>query len=117
MKLAVVGSRSFRDFDLLEKTLKKVCSDYVVDSFVSGGAVGADSMGLMFAKDNNIPSDVYFPDWEQGRHAGFIRNTKIAEEADILVAFWDGRSNGTKDVIGKAENLGKIVIVQLFDCG
>jgi hypothetical protein len=113
--LAVVGSRSFRDFDLLERELKRVCKVLKVDEIISGGAAGADSLGLMFARDNNIPATVYFPDWTSGRDAGLVRNVKMAEKADMVVAFWDGESRGTAHMIEQARARDKVVQIVRFD--
>ena len=43
----------------------------------------------------------YFPaDWDKyGKAAGFIRNEQMAQNADALVVFWDGKSRGTKNMI------------------
>ena len=35
----------------------------------------------------------------------------MAEYGDMLIAFWDGESKGTKDSITKAEKLGKNIII------
>lgn len=98
MKIGVVGSRSFKDYELLEKLLK----DLSPSKIVSGGASGADKFAEIFAVQNCIPLEVYKPNWRLGRHAGLIRNSQIIENCDYLLAFWDGKSRGTKDSIDKA---------------
>lgn len=100
MKLAIVGSRGFSNYELLKETLKK----YNIDVIVSGGAEGADSLAEKYALDNNIPLIIFLPDWKQkGKKAGFLRNIKIVEACDGLIAFWDGESRGTKHSIDLAK--------------
>lgn len=104
MKYAVIGSRSFNNYE----QLKIVLSEYQdITEIISGGAKGADSLGALYASENNIVLTVFKPDWSIGKHAGVLRNTRIIEAADIVVAFWDGSSKGTLDSIKKAEKIGK----------
>lgn len=107
MKVGVVGSRDFTDYTLLCKTL----SNYKISLIVSGGARGADTLATKFAEENNIPVKEFIPDWTIGKHAGFLRNTEIVNESDIIIAFWDGASKGTLDSIKKARKQKKVVIV------
>ena len=108
MKVAVVGSRGFNNYNKVVETL----SGLKITEIVSGGAVGADKLGERYANENNIPTKIFIPDWEKyGKSAGFKRNTQIIEEAEFVVAFWDMESKGTKDSISKAEKLGKKVLI------
>ena len=77
---------------------------------VSGCARGADTLGKKYANDHNIPVKKFPAEWNKyGRSAGYIRNTEMADYADILVAFWDGKSLGTKHMIDTATKKGLIV--------
>ena len=114
MKIAIVGSRKFNDYELL----KNVVKDYIVKyncvniTIVSGGAKGADTLAEHFAKEFDFEMKIFHPDWEQlGRDACAARNTQIVEFADIVFAFWDGSSPGTKDSITKAEQMNKELII------
>lgn len=107
MKVGVIGSRDFSDYALMCKTL----SNYKISSIVSGGARGADKLAARFAKENNIKLKEFIPDWTIGKHAGFLRNSEIVNESDIIIAFWDGKSNGTLDSIKKAKKQKKVVVV------
>jgi hypothetical protein len=108
MKVAVIGSRGFDDYELVKTAL----SPLTIILLVSGGAKGADSLGERYAKENNIETLIFKPDWEKhGKAAGMIRNTDIVNNADTIIAFWDGESKGTKDSITKAEKLGKNTII------
>jgi len=101
MKVAVVGSRNFEDYSLVCSVLDEIKS---IDLIISGGAKGADSLAEQYAKDCEIKTEIILPDWKQyGRGAGFVRNRQIVESCDCLVAFWDGKSKGTKNSISLAQ--------------
>lgn len=111
MKVAVVGSRTFNDYNKLKTTLDSIG----ISIIISGGAVGADSLAERYASDMNIPTIIFKPDWKtHGRSAGIIRNKDIVDSCDILVAFWDGESRGTLNSIERANASGKRVIVVNF---
>ena len=112
MRVAVIGSRSFNDYDLMKKTLDEIKD---ISLIVSGGAKGADSFGESYARAKGINTLIFIPDWEKhGKAAGFIRNKDIVKNSNMIVAFWDGESRGTKNSIDMAEKLGKKVIVVKF---
>lgn len=99
MKVAVVGSRNFSNYELLKDTL----SQYNITTIVSGGAIGADRLAERYARENNIDTKIYYPDWKLGKGAGLMRNTQIIQDSDMVIAFWDGTSRGTHDSIKKAK--------------
>jgi len=112
MKVAVIGSRSFNDYDLLKKSLDEIKD---ITLIVSGGARGADTFGEKYADEKGIPKKIIKPDWKTyGKAAGFIRNKEIVSNSDIIVAFWDGTSHGTAHSISIAEKQGKKVIIIKF---
>ena len=115
MKLAVVGSRTFNDYELLCKYLNTIHAKEPISYIVSGGAKGADRMGERWAKENGVETIIFIPDWEKhGRKAGFLRNQDIINEADKVIAFWDTISNGTKNSIELAKRQGKKCLVINF---
>lgn len=117
MKIAIIGSRAFSDYEMLSSFLNEFLKNNQInpEEIVSGGAKGADTLAEKFALENNIETVIFNPDWEQfGRNACSARNTQIVEYSDIVFAFWDGKSPGTKDSITKAEKLGKTVIIKIF---
>jgi len=83
---------------------------YIDDSdieIVSGRANGADRLGELFAKDYNLKIKYFPADWDlYGKSAGYRRNGDMAkyaaEDNGVLVAFWDGKSKGTKHMIDTA---------------
>lgn len=106
--VAVVGTRTFSDYKLLKKTL----TGFDIKEIVSGGCSGADTMAERYAHHYGISLRVFPADWKKhGKAAGPIRNSLIAQYCDFVVAFWDGESPGTKDIIKKAGNLNKEIIV------
>ena len=112
MKVAVIGSRSFDDYDLLERTL----SELSISLLVSGGAKGADSLAERYADEHQISKQVFLPDYARyGRGAPLQRNYQIVDAAERVVAFWDQKSRGTRHTIEYAERVGKPVTIILID--
>jgi len=108
MKIAIVGSRTFNDYDLLEKIIYKQMCVSSINLIVSGGAKGADYLAERFAKKHNIPIQIFQAEWNKyGKGAGYIRNKLIIENVDIVFAFWDGKSKGTKHSINLAKKENK----------
>lgn len=113
ISLAIVGSREFNDYRLLSDTLARVNSS--IDQIVSGGARGADSLARRYAEEHGIPLVEHLPDWDRfGKSAGFRRNKLIVQEADALLAFWDGKSRGTQHSINLARQQKLPLYIQRF---
>lgn len=109
--MAVIGSRTFEDYN----RLKRILDLYPVTTIVSGGAKGADSLGERYADEKGINKEIYVPQWDLfGKKAGFLRNTTIIENCDMVVAFWDKKSKGTKDSLDKAHSLSKTTLIVYF---
>ncbi len=104
MKVIVAGSRTFNDYDLVERTMDDLFGSNEIE-IISGGANGADKLGERYAKENGLKLYIFPADWNKyGKQAGAIRNKEMAEIGTHLVAFWDGKSKGTKmmiDIAGK----------------
>ena len=65
-----------------------------------------------YFKEKMLEVQKQIADWEKyGNAAGYIRNVKMAQAADFLVAFWDGKSKGTKHMIDNKKKQGKHGIV------
>ena len=115
MKLAVVGSRNFSDYELLKSKLDLIHKRKPITLIVSGGAKGADSLSERWAKENNIPTKIFIPDWNKfGKKAGFLRNEDIIKNSDAVIAFWDGESRGTLSSINLAEKYKKSCLIVRF---
>lgn len=112
MKIAVIGSRVFDDYNKVKQTLDEFHKKTPITLIVSGGATGADKFGERWALENNIETKIFFPEWGQyGKSAGYRRNVDIINEAEIIIAFWDGESKGTAHSLNLARNQHKICII------
>lgn len=101
--LLVAGTRTFYDYDLLSKEIKRLTARYGDNiCIVSGGARGADTLAERYAKDNGLEFVEFKAEWDKyGKSAGFIRNEKMHQFISGFknrgcVLFWDGKSKGTK---------------------
>jgi predicted Rossmann fold nucleotide-binding protein DprA/Smf involved in DNA uptake len=113
MIIAIVGSRSFTDYDTVKETIKEYVGTKRVDKIISGGAKGADKLAERFAKEHNIKIEVIYPRWKElGKKAGYIRNELIVMYSDLVFAFWDGESLGTAHTIRIAKRQGKKVVIK-----
>lgn len=111
MKLIIAGGRDIHDYSLVLSGLEE--SQFKPTTIVSGGAKGVDALGEQYAESMNLQLHIYPADWQtHGRAAGPIRNRKMAENADALLAIWDGKSKGTKNMIETATKLGLQVYVK-----
>ena len=106
MKIAIIGSRNIF-IDDLGSYLPKNVTD-----IVSGGAKGVDTLAREYAVKNNMVLTEFLPEYTKfGKAAPLIRNIQIVEYADEVLAFWDGKSKGTKHVIDSCKKLSKKVTV------
>ena len=114
MKIAIVGSRDFNDYELLKNELAKFTKENEISlqCIVSGGAKGADNLAEKFAAEMDLEIIIFKPNYEKyGRGATIVRNSKIIENSDIVFAFWDGKSKGTLDSIKKTKKLEKKLLI------
>lgn len=115
-KVIIAGCRDFNDYELL----KEKCDDFLQDEnkedvvIISGHASGADALGERYAQERGFQLETYPADRKAlGRAAGPIRNARMASAANSLIAFWDGKSRGTKNMIETAKNHNlKVVVVR-----
>lgn len=134
MNIAVIGSREFDNYDLLKEELIEFCFDvdYYGDAegewcpeytprysdikIISGGARGADTLAERFASEFCLDTLIFKADWSlYGKSAGYIRNNDIIKSADIVFAFWDGKSKGTKHSIDLANKYNKGLEIIRYD--
>jgi hypothetical protein len=112
MKLAIIGSRAIENLDLNEYIKEKP------DVIISGGAKGIDTIAWEWALKNNIEIIVHRPNYNKdGKWAALKRNDIIINEADKIIAFWNGKSTGTKYVIEKAKKINKPLEIILIHEG
>ena len=106
MKLAVVGSRSIKSFDL---------SPYIsdnVDTIISGGANGIDTLAEEYADMHRISKHILRPRYDlYGRASPLKRNEQMVDMADAVLVVWDGYSKGTEYTVKYAKKVNKPITV------
>ena len=111
IKVGIVGKRRYLNYEKFCMDLRAELSKNGIPIenlwVVTGCATGIDAMARKFAEDVRCPLTVYFANWEKyGRPAGPIRNDLIVSSVILLIAFWDGKSKGTKNSISIANKKG-----------
>lgn len=105
-RVIIAGSRDFGDYVMLCKHCDRLLSQKVATHqivIISGAARGADTLGERYAHERGYAVEKYPADWNRdGKAAGPIRNAQMAKVADALIAFWDGNSRGTQNMIDLA---------------
>ncbi len=109
MRVAVVGSRG-------------LCVEHLEDylptdttEIISGGARGVDTSAREYALRHGLKLTEYLPEYSRyGRAAPLKRNITILESADLVLAFWDGKSKGTKNVIDHCRKRNIPITVHLL---
>lgn len=107
MNMIIAGGRSFTDYNYFRGYMATIPPWVEITKVISGGAAGVDTMAIQWAEANNKPHRVFMADWNRlGRKAGPIRNSQMANISDGLIAFWNGESRGTKNMIDQMANKG-----------
>jgi len=114
MKIIIAGGRNFRDYDKLRESCDNILVNQKEVEIVSGTAAGADTLGERYAQEKGYEVKKFPAQWDlYGKSAGYKRNQQMAEYADGLIAFWDGKSKGTKHMIDIANKMGlKVRVVR-----
>jgi len=109
MKLLIIGSRSITDFDL---------SPYIgtaVDTIISGGADGIDSLAEQYADLHRLSKYILRPRYDlYGRAAPIKRNEQMVDMADAILIIWDGSSKGTQYTLKYARKKNKPITLVSF---
>lgn len=111
MRVIVCGGRDFQDKDFCFRKLDEIISPLKNIEIVSGNAKGADAFGEEYALKKGLKLSIFKADWKKyGRAAGPIRNREMyhyaLEDHPMIIAFWDGVSKGTKNMIDVAPKNG-----------
>ena len=110
-RIVVAGCRDYDNYKeakiYIDFCIRRIKDEYEL-VFVSGDCRGADKLGERYALENGYEVEYYPAEWEKyGKSAGPKRNEKMAEVADYVICFWDGKSRGTGSMIKCAERYGK----------
>ncbi len=110
-RVAIVGSRSFDNYDEFKTSIEYLTAINGLE-LISGGAIGTDQLAERFAHEHGIPIVTFLPDYKKyGRAAPLKRNDLIIDNANAVIAFWDGESRGTGYVVKKCKKLNKTCYV------
>ena len=117
-RIIIAGCRDFHDYPLLRKTMDKLLQNKLRKEkivIICGMAKGADMLGARYAQERGYYIRYFPADWDKyGKRAGPIRNEEMAKNADALVAFWDGESSGTKNMIEIAKQYNLAVRIKKY---
>lgn len=121
MRVGVIGSRTLKDrewaWTCLDHQLSAVPEKLL--TIVSGDARGADSIGREWAEARGYDYKGWPAQWKFGGklnlNAGFDRNHQIVWDSDFGIAFWDGKSNGTRHAISLYKAAGKHCVIHYFN--
>ncbi len=115
MKIAIIGSRiGFTDGMVMPHLNKFYDSNYPTkNTFITGGARGVDTFVANYAKEFGIPLEIIAPIDPGSKISYLFRNIEIITKADLILAFWNGESKGTKFVIDYANARKKKIIIYL----
>ena len=110
IKITVGGCRDFSDseyiFKCLDEYIKELCDEEII--IISGHCSGVDAIAEKYAEIKGFKTMIFPAEWDKyGRAAGPARNKKMVEASDIVIAFWDEKSKGTKSLINLAKKSGK----------
>ncbi len=112
-RVVIGGCRDYTDYVFFKLCLDEILknqNDKII--IISGHCSGVDLMGERYAKENGFKLEIFLPEWNKyGRAAGPLRNKKMVECADLVIAFWDGISKGTKSLIKYAQNDEKEIMI------
>ncbi|WP_111709093.1 DUF2493 domain-containing protein [Lutibacter citreus] len=116
MKLIIAGGRTFNDYKKLCAECDNILQDQNNVEIVSGAYYkGADKLGEQYAKERGYIVTKFPADWKRfGKAAGPKRNEQMANYADALIAFWDGKSRGTMNMIDLSEQFGLFLKISCY---
>lgn len=116
MRVIIAGGRNFDNYELLCERCDhylhrldkvEIVSGRQMTETEDGRFIGADYLGELYACEKGYPVMPFPARWKSlGSSAGPTRNAEMAAYADALIAFWDGRSRGTANMIEEANKKG-----------
>lgn len=122
-RVIIAGTRDFDNYTLLCEYADKMLANRKEAGYniiiVSGCATGADTLGEQYAEARGYQVERYPAQWRDAndrydKGAGVKRNALMADNADALLAYWDGKSRGTKNMIDEATKRGLLVRIKKY---
>ena len=115
MKIAIIGSRTFTNYELFKLKCDNILSNSKSITIISGGAKGTDRLAEKYAAEKSIPILIYRANWDlHGKSAGMKRNMLMLNDCTHVIAFWDGNSPGTLHMINQTRINGKKIRIIKF---
>ncbi|HUZ88823.1 MAG TPA: hypothetical protein VMU49_03220 [Candidatus Acidoferrales bacterium] len=110
MRVGIVGSRHFVSPERVEAYVRSLPADAAV---VTGSASGVDAAATRAARERGLPVRTLGASFEEARDdvVAAARNQRLIDACDVLVAFWDGVSGGTRRTVERALDSGREVHV------
>ncbi|MBQ4131470.1 MAG: DUF2493 domain-containing protein [Clostridia bacterium] len=121
MKIRIVigGCRDFNDYNFFCKHVNRYLERIKKNNeiiLLSGHCKGVDVMAEKYAKEQGFGLEIHPADWQKfGKSAGPKRNREMVITVDCVIAFWDGKSRGTKSLIEYAKQYEKPIRIKRID--
>lgn len=116
MNITISGSRDFPDRERVFATLDAFKTEHPFDKMFAGGARGVDRFAEEWALFHQVPCTVVPAQWAMfGKRAGYMRNIKMLEQSDALLAIFDTLTPGTKHAVTHAFKMSLTVYRPIFD--
>jgi hypothetical protein len=119
LRVIITGSRGWTDRGRISERLAQLepggCVIVVGYDPEKDRPKGVDRIAYQEAQKLGLLVEPHPANWDVlGKAAGFMRNEEMAAlGADLCIAFWDGRSTGTKDMVDRAYDHGIEVELQV----
>lgn len=115
MRIIIAGTRTSSEAQV-RVALQRCPWIGFVTAVVSGTARGADQYAEDWAREHHLKIARFPADWTtHGKRAGPVRNKLMSENAEGLVAVWDGTSKGTRSMIQLAQRQGLRIAIYRTD--
>lgn len=124
MRCIIAGSRHIKSRALVIEAILRCPWWHEITCVVSGCAGGVDQIGAEWARTAKIPVKNMPADWDNLKAPGAVirineatgraynakagpdRNERMAQYADALILVWNGKSEGSADMLRAAQRHG-----------
>lgn len=117
-RVIIAGSSGFDDYTLFENKCNHFLSEKIKTHniiILSGTSYRISSIINWYSYEHNLITIPFDAEWgKYGQCAGNISNEKMINCADAVIAFWDGKSKFTKNLIDMAKSKGLPTVVVKF---